>query len=94
MLELNLDAELLRPMVKQIVATVLAELDGDESKLGDRIAFSEPEAAALIGLKPHQLRDERLRGRIGASCVVKRGIRYLRSDLMTYLARERSEPRI
>jgi hypothetical protein len=44
----------------------------------------------LLGLEAHQLRDERRRGRIAASRIVNRSIRYLRSDLMDYLHRHRS----
>ena len=47
------------------------------------------DAARLLGLEQHQLRDERRRGRLTASRIVNREIRYLRSDLMQYLLRRR-----
>ena len=84
----------LEPIIAATVAATLAALQSDESRIGDRLAYTEPEAARLLSLKPHQLRDERLRGRIGASGVVGKGIRYTREDLLGYLARERTEPRI
>src|SRR5262249_32972554 len=54
-----------------------------------RLAYAEAEAARLIGLKYHQLRDERLRGCIQASQIVGRRIRYLRNDLLDYLTSRR-----
>ena len=71
----------------------MARLWDDEARLGDRLAFDEPTAARLLSLEPHQLRDERLRGRITASTIVGRRIRYLREDLLAYLGRNRTEAR-
>jgi hypothetical protein len=88
---LSIDAEALRPLVRAVVAEVLAQVEGARASLPDRLAFSEPEAARLLGLAPHQLRDERQRGRITASQVVGRRIRYTRADLEQYLAARRTE---
>ena len=49
------------------------------------MAYSEEEAARLLGLNSHQLRDERRRGRTAASQFVGRQIRYLREDLISDL---------
>ena len=84
----------LEPIIVAAVAKTLAAIQEDQARIGERFAFSEPEAARLISMKPHQLRDERLRGRIGASGICKNGIRYTREDLWAYRARNRSEPRI
>ncbi len=89
-LHLSLDADMLRPLIRAVVAEVLAALEEDRSRLGDRLAYSEPEAARLLGLETHQLRDERLRGRIAASQIVGRRIRYTREDLLGYLAARRA----
>lgn len=90
-LSLSLPPNALRPLIEQIVTTAIAQLEGERARLDDsRLAYSEPEAAALLGLEPHQLRDERRRGRIEFSQVVGRRIRYLRSDLLTYLLARRS----
>ncbi len=88
-MELKLDAEALRPVIEAVVAEVTARLEEDRAKLDGRLAYSEPEAARLLGLQPHQLRDERLRGNIGASAIVGRRIRYTRQDLMDYLLSRR-----
>jgi hypothetical protein len=82
---IQLDPQSLRPLIEQVVTEVLARLDAAQVRLPDRLAYSEPEAARLLGLAPHQLRDERLRGRITASQLTGRRIRYTRDDLVTYL---------
>jgi hypothetical protein len=85
---------MLRPIIEAVATEMLARLDGIRSTLSaDRLAYSEPEAARLLGLEPHQLRDERLRGRIAASHIVGRRVRYLREDLIEYLL-ARKEKRI
>lgn len=90
-LSLNLDGEALRPLIAAVVAETMAAVQRDQETLGDRLAYSEAEAAGLLGLNVHQLRDERLRGRIGASVIVGRRVRYTRADLTAYLAAQRSE---
>ena len=90
---LNISPEELRPVIEAAVIETLARIRDDESKLGDLLALSEPEAARVVGLESHQLRDERLRGRIGASAIVGRRIRYMRDDLLKYLKRNRTEAR-
>jgi hypothetical protein len=84
------DAEALRPLLREVVAEVLAQLEHDRAQIPDGpLAYSEEEAARLLGLEPHVLRDERRRRRIGASQVVGRRIRYTRADLLDYLAGRR-----
>lgn len=63
--------------------------NGKPDRWAREIAYSESEGARLIGLHPWNLRGERLRGRIKASRIVGRRIRYLRSDLIEYLTRHR-----
>jgi hypothetical protein len=87
MLSVNLDPETLRPLVQLVVGEVLAALEADR----DRVAFTEQEAAALIGMKHHVLRDLRLTGQVSASRSVGGRILYQRSDLVAYLAERRVE---
>jgi hypothetical protein len=89
---LSLDATALRPLVQVVVRETLAALEADRARVPDRLAYSEAEAARLLGLNVHQLRDERLRGRIAASQVVGRRVRYLREDLINYLMTSRTGP--
>ena len=79
----------LKPLIEVVIAATLKRLAEDHATIGERLAISEPEAAHLLSLEPHQLRDERLRGRITASRIVGRRIRYARQDLMDYLAKNR-----
>jgi hypothetical protein len=67
----------LRPLIEVVVTECLARLRDDEARLGDRMAFSEQEAARLIGIAPHVLRDARLRGDISASRIADSGTFFL-----------------
>src|SRR5262249_49663228 len=68
---LNIAPASLKPLIASVVEEVLARSQRDNSGLPpDRLAWSEAEAAALLGLAVHVLRDERRRGRIRASQVV------------------------
>jgi hypothetical protein len=87
---LQLDPQALRPVIEAVVSEVLAQLEGARAALPDgRLCYSEEEAARLLGLEPHVLRDERRRGRIIASSIVGRRIRYTRDDLVSYLMARR-----
>jgi hypothetical protein len=88
-LSLSIDAEALRPLVRVAVEEALAAVEAARSNLPDKLAFGEAEAARLLSLHQHQLRDERLRGRIGASVGPGRKILYSREQLLAYLAARR-----
>src|SRR5207253_9815042 len=90
-LQFELDA--LQSLIEAVIAETVARLDAARSALPDngKLAFSEPEAARLLSLRPHQLRDERLRGRIKASMGPGRKILYARQDLLDYLTSRRWE---
>ena len=64
--------------LESLITKVLTELD-DRFRDDDRLAFDEATAAKLISLKKHQLRDERLKGRI---CPGKSGRSWLYSRRM------------
>lgn len=49
--------------------------------------FRNAEAAAAIGVRPHVLRDARLRGQIQGRKVGKKTV-YARDELLKFLARE------
>ena len=83
-----IDPVTLKPLVAEVVREVLSQTRTDNRQLPDSpLAYSEPEAASLLGLEPHQLRDARLRGVIRASKITGRRIRYRREDLVAYLDR-------
>jgi hypothetical protein len=79
----------LEPLIQRVAAEVVSQLRRDESALGDRLTFTEPEAAALLNMEAWQLRDERRENRITASVVRGGKIVYARSDLLGYLERRR-----
>jgi hypothetical protein len=83
--------ELLAPIIDQAITAALARFQADHAHIGDKLAYSEAEAARLLSLASHQLRDERLRGRIQASVGPGRKILYSRQDLLDYLATRRWE---
>jgi hypothetical protein len=78
----------LEPLVKQVVAEALRQVESDRAKLDGRISFTEPEAASLLGVKRHVLRDARLRGEVEASRIGARVV-YTRDALLAYIARNR-----
>ena len=88
MMRFEFDVDTLRPVIEQVVAQTVAKLDVDHSRFDDRIAYTESEAAALLGVQPHVLRDLRRMGGIEASRLGKR-IVYMRADLIEFLERNR-----
>jgi hypothetical protein len=50
-----------------------------------KLILAEDEAAELLGLKPWQLRDLRLTGKIGYSRIVGNRVRYTLDDLLSYV---------
>jgi hypothetical protein len=86
---LAVDQAALKPLIVAIVNETLMQLRKAESMLPDKLCFSEQEAARLLGVNAWVLRDERLRGKIAASAIVGRRIRYSRADLLAYLADRR-----
>ena len=88
-MNLSLDPADLRPLVAAVVAETLAALDNAaKQSTGTRLAYSEAEAAALLGVGRHVLRDARLRGEITATKVGGR-LAYEAVELAAYLARNR-----
>src|SRR5688572_22617128 len=83
-----LDNDILQKLEKSfesIVSKAIAGLrDCDPSHAHNRLAFNEPEAATLLGVRQHVVRDARLRGEIESTRVGSR-IAYTRHDLLAYL---------
>jgi len=85
-MHVSLSKEDLQPLVKEIVSELLLAPEGEHLALSPdgRLAYSEPEAATLLGLPAHRLRDARLRGEISAR-KVGRAYRYARSELIRFI---------
>ena len=71
------------PLTTDLLKRVVADAIAEATTL-NRLAYSEPEAASLLGCRPHVLRDARLRGEIRSTKVGKR-IGYTRQQLDAYL---------
>ena len=78
----------LAPLIQQVVATTIDQLQSDQERLNGRIGYLEGEAASQLGLPSHSLRDARLRGEISASKCGSRII-YSRDELISFLQRNR-----
>lgn len=85
-MRIEFDEDALRPLVKLAVAEALDRLEEERAKLQGRLAFTEPEAAALLGVKAHVLRDCRRRGEIEGTKVGSK-IVYARDELKKFLER-------
>jgi hypothetical protein len=87
-LKIEFDRDELRPLVQLAVAEALDRLEEQRAKLQGRLAFTEPEAAVLLGVKPHVLRDCRRRGELQGAKVGSR-IVYTQADLLEFLERQK-----
>ena len=87
-MKITVDDEL-RPLIEQVVTETMNRLEADRARLSSRLAFTEAEAAALIGVERHVLRDARRRGEIEASKVGKR-IVYTPDKLTRFLHDQRT----
>jgi hypothetical protein len=91
--KLHFDSEDLAPLIREILTEVLDQVNADNAMVGKRLAIPEAEAARLLSMEPHQLRDERYDGRIKASMSRGGRIVYAKSDLIGYLNRRRWKPK-
>jgi len=80
----------LEPLLDAVVSKVMAELRDHDPTLGShRLAYSEAEAATLLGVKSHVIRDARHLGKITPTKVGGR-IAYTRQELVDYLERQKA----
>lgn len=93
-MDINLSPDDIRPLIEAVVTDVLIRLNAARLADDGRMAYSEPEAAAMLGMNPHQLRYERLCGRLSGSVVAGKRVRYLKSDLLNYLMRRRVNEKV
>lgn len=75
----------LRPVIVEVVRAVLAEIEAGKHRLnGEQLGYSEGEAAELLDVKRHVLRDARLRGEVRARKLGKE-FRYEKNELLRFL---------
>lgn len=82
----------LTPLIERVVSRVLSQREAESEQVGHRLAYPEAEAAALLSMKPHVLRDARLRGEVVASRIGKR-VFYSRDALLKLLAKNQIDGR-
>ena len=92
-MQVTFDAGEIESLVAKTVRETILQMQRVQDSMGGQLAFDERTAARLLGLESHQLRDERLRGRIAASRIVGSRVRYQRADLQAYLDRGRIDAR-
>lgn len=81
----TLTVEDLERLIESSVSKALASARECEALLPtNRLAYTEQEAASLLGVNYHVLRDARIRGDIVATKVGSRHA-YTHADLLTYL---------
>ena len=83
--ELQLDSSAFEPVIRLAAARTLAAPEVDRAQLDGQPALGAAEAAELLGLRPHQLRDERRHSRVKASHGPGKML-YTASNLLEYLA--------
>lgn len=78
----------LKPVVEAVVVETIRALSESPISVDERLGYTEPEAAQLLGISAYALRDARVRGDITPTKVGGR-IGYERSELISYLKRGR-----
>ena len=89
-LQIQFDQDALRPLVHLAVAEAMAGVEEERARFSGRLAFTEPEAAVLLGVRAHVLRDCRRRGELQGARVGSR-IVYTRDDLIGFLDRQKEK---
>lgn len=84
-MKIEIDPESLEPFIGRVVAETVSRLEESRAALPEERTYSEAEAARYLRVEPWVLRDERRRGRIQASKIMGKRIRYLRNDLIAYM---------
>lgn len=85
MMQITVPTTQLEPLVKEVIRQAVTEFRQLDLQTNNRLAFSEAEAAALLGLHRHVLRDLRQRGEINHSRGPGKRILYCRKHLEDYL---------
>lgn len=78
------DIEDLRPVICAVVAEILEKTTPVDSRIKDRLAIPEREAAELLGVPQHVLRDARYRGELKGKRLGKKVV-YSPDELRRFL---------
>ena len=86
------DLESLRPLLSEIVRDAVAGLATKQPATNDEPrVYTESQAAELLQLQKHNLREARKAGKIAFTRTVGRRIAYTKQDIDDFLKRERVE---
>lgn len=66
------DIDELRPIIRAATVAILEEIKPLDARLMDRFAYTEKEAAQLLGVPQHVLRDARYRGELSGKRLGKK----------------------
>lgn len=74
-------------VIQQIVTDTVRAVLHEDGRLNGRLGFTEREAASMLGIAKHVLRDCRLRGEI-AGFRAGRGVCYSREELLRFMSEQ------
>ena len=80
-MQLNFDSDDLQPIIAKCVEAVLERLEPLRVQFGNKLMFTEPEAASITGLKAAHLGELRRTGKVPHQQIGGR-IFYNRSDIL------------
>lgn len=94
-MNLQIDPNAFESLVERVVASCLDRIANATQPtppiLTEQLVYSETQAAKLLGLNVHQLRDERRRGRISHGRTIGKRVAYSMSDIQNYLSARRCD---
>ena len=86
-MQFQIEPDDLRPLVELAVTEAIKQLRADEARVdSSRLSYTEQEASAILGVKPHVLADAGRRGEV-VGCRVGKKILYMRESLLAFLRR-------
>ena len=87
------DMDAIRPLLIEIIREAVADATPRPAAENELRVYTEAQAAELLQLKTHNLREARKAGKIAYTRTVGRRIAYSRQDVESFLQRERVEVR-
>ena len=81
------DVEELRPLLSEFARSLIAEFRAEEAKVGERLGYTEKQAADALGIPQHVLGDARRRGEVSAARIGKQYV-YPRDELLRFVRGE------
>ena len=82
-IKIDVEADDLQPLIDASVRRAVEEMDARNG----RLSYGEKEAAAMLGVSKHALRDARYRNEIPATRLGKSWL-YKRADLLAFLDKQ------